>query len=125
MKEHNIQTSLALGAKHQNQVSESINDKIKYETILHLLNQDNRPLRNLIKIQPSTFKYKSNEQLSTQLTDLQDQFNSVVEELDFLKKERQQKLDRKEARLRRNKLRLKSMNCLFKQLLVKITKQLA
>lgn len=54
-----IKTSLALGNKHQNQVSESINDKIKYEAILCLLDQDNRPLRNLIKIQPSPFKYKS------------------------------------------------------------------
>lgn len=55
-KKHNIELSVSSGDKHQNQVSESINDKIKALTILELINKDTRGLRALIKAQPSAFK---------------------------------------------------------------------
>lgn len=60
-EEEKIQLSLASGNKHQNQVSESINDKIKYETILYLISKDMRLLRALIKTQFSIFKGKNNK----------------------------------------------------------------
>jgi len=40
--EEQIKISLALGAKHQNQVSESVNDKIKAQMILDLISKDIR-----------------------------------------------------------------------------------
>jgi hypothetical protein len=43
-KEEQISISLAYGDKQQNQVSESVNDKIKYYTICELLSKDSRQL---------------------------------------------------------------------------------
>lgn len=39
-KEEQIKVSLAFGDKHQNQVSESVNDKIKYQVILKLISKN-------------------------------------------------------------------------------------
>lgn len=55
----NIKISVASGKYHQNQVSESVNDKIKALVILELISKDTRRLRALIKTQPSVFKGKS------------------------------------------------------------------
>ena len=54
-----IYISLAAGDRHQNQVSESINNRIKCETILYLLSNTNASLKALIKTQPEQFKGKS------------------------------------------------------------------
>jgi integrase len=61
LERQEIAVSLAAGDRHQNQVSESINNRIKHETILHLISQDNKSLRALVKTQPEQFKGKSKE----------------------------------------------------------------
>lgn len=55
----NIEISSATGDRHQNQVSETINDKIKALLVLELFIKDTRTLRALIKTQPATFKGKT------------------------------------------------------------------
>jgi hypothetical protein len=57
---HRIEISFAVGDQHQNQVSESVNDKIRALTILEILSKNNTGLRALVKTQPAHFKGKSN-----------------------------------------------------------------
>ena len=60
-KEENIKLSTAIADKHQNQVSEAINNQIKYNTVLSLLEGgvNSIKFRNLMRIQPNQFKYQS------------------------------------------------------------------
>jgi integrase len=57
--EENIEVSSAIGDRHQNQVSETINDKIKALVVLELFIKETRGLKALIKIQPANFKGKT------------------------------------------------------------------
>ena len=57
--EYNIEVSSATGDRHQNQVSESINDKVKALVVLEFLLKDTTGLRALIKTQPTPFKGKT------------------------------------------------------------------
>lgn len=63
LDKENIQISLSLSDKHQNQVSESVNDKIKYYTIFNILSSKKKPrtVRDLITSQPDKFKGKSSK----------------------------------------------------------------
>lgn len=59
-KKENIQLSLAVADKHQNQVSEAVNNQIKFSTVLYLLENDKntKEFSNLVRIQPDKFKHK-------------------------------------------------------------------
>lgn len=60
-KEENIKVSVAISDKHQNQVSEALNNQIKYFTALSILDEhnDTKAFRKLINIQPDKFNHKS------------------------------------------------------------------
>lgn len=57
--EENSKVSSAVGDRNKNQVSETINDKIKALVILELFIKDTRTLRALIETEPTTFKRKT------------------------------------------------------------------
>lgn len=60
-KNEKIKISISIADQHQNQVSESVNNSIKYYTVLNLLEdgQNSTELRKLISQQLDKFKYKS------------------------------------------------------------------
>ena len=62
-KEENIQVSVSVSVadKHQNQVSEAVNNQIKFSTVCNIIEegQNTKEFRNLVRIQPDKFKHKS------------------------------------------------------------------
>ena len=60
-KEENIDISVGISDKHQNQVSEAVNNRIKFSTVFNLLKEGRniKAFKDLVRIQPAKFKHKS------------------------------------------------------------------